>query len=197
LLKTLEEPTPRTFLLLVSHRPDRLLPTIRSRCQSLAVPRPEPAAFAAWMSLGEAEAGELLSLAGGAPLHALALHSKETTSVLKEFEEKLNRVCRAELDAQAVADDWSKKSPELALEWLIRRLQRSIRLRMAGRSYSNAVTDPARDSLHNAWLALSVETLFERSDAAEKLLDQLGTGINVELAMRVLLLGFQPERGRM
>jgi hypothetical protein len=38
--------------------------------------------------------------------------------------------------------------------------------------------------------------LYERLDAAEKLLDQLGSGINIELAMRVLLLGFQPERGR-
>jgi DNA polymerase-3 subunit delta' len=33
LLKTLEEPPPRTFIILVTSRPDRLLPTIRSRCQ--------------------------------------------------------------------------------------------------------------------------------------------------------------------
>ena len=35
LLKTLEEPPPRTVLLLVSAQPDRLLPTIRSRCRRL------------------------------------------------------------------------------------------------------------------------------------------------------------------
>ncbi|MET0386942.1 MAG: AAA family ATPase, partial [Polyangiales bacterium] len=33
LLKTLEEPRPRVTFLLLSERPDRLLPTIRSRCQ--------------------------------------------------------------------------------------------------------------------------------------------------------------------
>lgn len=33
LLKNLEEPPPRTVFLLISHRPGRLLPTIRSRCQ--------------------------------------------------------------------------------------------------------------------------------------------------------------------
>ncbi len=33
LLKILEEPRPRTVLILVSHAPGRLLPTIRSRCR--------------------------------------------------------------------------------------------------------------------------------------------------------------------
>lgn len=37
LLKVLEEPPPRALLLLVSHAPGRLLPTIRSRCRSLAL----------------------------------------------------------------------------------------------------------------------------------------------------------------
>ena len=35
LLKTLEEPPPTTYIFLVTSRPDKLLPTIRSRCQSL------------------------------------------------------------------------------------------------------------------------------------------------------------------
>ncbi len=43
LLKILEEPPARTVLLLVSHHPGRLLPTIRSRCRQLAL-RPLPEA---------------------------------------------------------------------------------------------------------------------------------------------------------
>jgi DNA polymerase-3 subunit delta' len=35
LLKTLEEPSATTYIFLVTSRPDKLLPTIRSRCQSL------------------------------------------------------------------------------------------------------------------------------------------------------------------
>ncbi|MDQ3711857.1 MAG: DNA polymerase III subunit delta', partial [Acidobacteriota bacterium] len=35
LLKTLEEPAPTSYIFLVSSRPDALLPTIRSRCQTL------------------------------------------------------------------------------------------------------------------------------------------------------------------
>ncbi|HMA70871.1 MAG TPA: DNA polymerase III subunit delta' [Xanthobacteraceae bacterium] len=37
LLKVLEEPPPRSLLLLVSHAPGRLLPTIRSRCRRLTL----------------------------------------------------------------------------------------------------------------------------------------------------------------
>ena len=43
LLKSLEEPPAGTFFFLVAHRLGRLLPTIRSRCRVLQVPRVEPA----------------------------------------------------------------------------------------------------------------------------------------------------------
>jgi hypothetical protein len=36
--------------------------------------------------------------------------------------------------------------------------------------------------------------LFEQLRAAQSLEDQLGGGVNVELALRVLLLGFHPNR---
>lgn len=39
LLKSLEEPPHGTFFLLVTHRPGRLLPTIRSRCRMVRFPR--------------------------------------------------------------------------------------------------------------------------------------------------------------
>jgi DNA polymerase-3 subunit delta' len=40
LLKTLEEPPPDTTFLLISHRPGGLLPTIRSRCRTVAMRAP-------------------------------------------------------------------------------------------------------------------------------------------------------------
>lgn len=72
LLKTLEEPPPRVMLILVSHQPRRLLPTVLSRCHKLAVPRPDRQVALAWLAeqrLTDAE--ELLLEAGGAPLLAL------------------------------------------------------------------------------------------------------------------------------
>ena len=57
LLKVLEEPPPRALLLLVSHAPGRVLPTIRSRCRTLLL-RPlaaDDVARAAAAALGESE----------------------------------------------------------------------------------------------------------------------------------------------
>lgn len=72
LLKTLEEPPPHVMLILVSHQPRRLLPTVLSRCHKLAVPKPDRQVAMAWLAehqLTDVEA--LLLEAGGAPLLAL------------------------------------------------------------------------------------------------------------------------------
>ena len=72
LLKILEEPPEGAVFLLVSHRPARLLPTIRSRCVSVPVPVPEAKAAAAWLTAqGVKNAARWLAFAGGAPLRAL------------------------------------------------------------------------------------------------------------------------------
>jgi DNA polymerase-3 subunit delta' len=74
LLKTLEEPPPATVMLLVADRPARLLPTIRSRCESVALRTPSREHALAWLKAGGAADPEVaLALAGGAPLLAAAL----------------------------------------------------------------------------------------------------------------------------
>jgi DNA polymerase III subunit delta' len=71
LLKNLEEPGAGTVFLLATSLPDRLLPTIRSRCQAVPLPRPDAADSLAWLrSQGVADPDELLAMAGGAPLAA-------------------------------------------------------------------------------------------------------------------------------
>lgn len=69
LLKTLEEPSANTYLILTSHRAGALPPTIRSRCQNIAIARNAQAARD-W--LADAKAQRLLDDYDGAPLLALA-----------------------------------------------------------------------------------------------------------------------------
>ena len=74
LLKTLEEPPPGTMLMLVSHRPGRLPPTIVSRCRKLSATMPAREAALAWLqSEGVAHSEALLAQAGGAPYRAREL----------------------------------------------------------------------------------------------------------------------------
>src|SRR5687767_3753325 len=71
LLKGLEEPPSGAIFILVSHRPARLLPTIRSRCVSLGVAIPPHDVALQWLETqGVKDAGRWLAYAGGAPLRA-------------------------------------------------------------------------------------------------------------------------------
>ncbi|MDX2218732.1 MAG: DNA polymerase III subunit delta' [Burkholderiales bacterium] len=75
LLKTLEEPTANTLMLLVTDQAGRLMPTVRSRCQVVTVPGCEPEVAERWLldqGLDARIARDALAQAGGAPLLALA-----------------------------------------------------------------------------------------------------------------------------
>jgi DNA polymerase-3 subunit delta' len=50
LLKSLEEPPPRTYIFLITTRPQRLLPTIRSRCQPVQFTALDDEAMEAWFA---------------------------------------------------------------------------------------------------------------------------------------------------
>lgn len=83
LLKTLEEPPPRSLLILISHHPRRLPATVRSRCQQVAMPIPSRSEALDWLaaqSVPADQAANLLDEAGGAPLLALALHGDAARS---------------------------------------------------------------------------------------------------------------------
>jgi DNA polymerase-3 subunit delta' len=74
LLKTLEEPPSGTRLLLGASDPAHLIPTLRSRCQRIALAAPSADESAAWLATqGLADAGVLLAATAGRPLDALAL----------------------------------------------------------------------------------------------------------------------------
>ena len=72
LLKGLEEPPGGAMFILVSHRPARLLPTIRSRCVAVPVAVPARDVALKWLQgEGVKDAERWLAYAGGAPLRAL------------------------------------------------------------------------------------------------------------------------------
>jgi len=72
LLKGLEEPPAGAVFVLVSHRPARLLPTVRSRCVAIPVPIPAAGVARAWLAeQGAKDAERWLAYAGGAPLRGL------------------------------------------------------------------------------------------------------------------------------
>lgn len=109
LLKGLEEPPAAAVFVLVSHRPARLLPTIRSRCVALPVPIPAREAALQWLlAQGAKDAARWLAYAGGAPLRALdyAAEAEALDRLLKQpapvtEREELERLAEA-LQKQAL-----------------------------------------------------------------------------------------------
>ena len=89
LLKMLEEPPPNCLFMLVSHVPGRLLPTIRSRCRTLAFQALDDDAMTSILSLqlpdvAEAKRRSLVPAAGGSVGRALALASLDLEPLRKE-----------------------------------------------------------------------------------------------------------------
>ncbi|MDR1934872.1 MAG: DNA polymerase III subunit delta' [Candidatus Accumulibacter sp.] len=106
LLKSLEEPAPGTLFLLVSNEPERLLPTIRSRCQRLPVPLPEASRAQAWLTAGGVkDAARWLALAGGSPLLAAELGTGDERALLDALVGELVKGGRIDPLAAAAAVD--------------------------------------------------------------------------------------------
>ena len=196
LLKTLEEPTPSGYLLLTSSQPGRLPATVRSRCQHLALRAPDAAGVAAWLGVSPAVVRDAQRAVGAAPLQLAAAIQGDSLSLFNKLESDLASVSEDRADASAVAQSWAKGDTELALSWLRRRIHEELRARLAEPGGSTLVTVPAAATLHNAWRALPVRTLFDEYDRAEKLLNQLGSGLNIELALAAMLSALVVHRGR-
>jgi len=152
LLKTLEEPPPRTVLLVVSAQPDRLLPTIRSRCRRLDLfPLPEPAMdrlLASWLpEMGAADRAALARIADGCPGRALALAEGEGLAMQAAVDEVLAGLPR--LDARllhSVADKVAGRRDPAALSLFVFLLRRGLSgaLRQAARAGAAAPWVSAR-----------------------------------------------------
>lgn len=147
ILKVLEEPPAKALLLLVSHNPGALLPTIRSRCQRLAL-QPLAEADAARVvgklspSLSAAEALELARLAEGSPGRALELADEDGLAVQRELDELLGAL--PDLDGVALqrfGDRVGRPGAEAAF-----RIASEILRRWLGRLAARAVTGRAGES---------------------------------------------------
>ncbi len=106
LLKSLEEPIPSTLFLLVSNEVDRLLLTIRSRCQAIPIARPAPAVAAECLrQAGIDDAPRWLALAGGSPLLAVELANAGERTLIDALVGQLERGRHIDPLAAAAAID--------------------------------------------------------------------------------------------
>jgi len=156
LLKTLEEPAGDCVLLLISHQPSQLLPTVKSRCVQIACPQPTLQTALAWLKqnlpeLAEADCRELLQLASGSPLAARRLHEQDVRALREKVVEGCKQLFKREQPLTALAQQWDKPTTPLLLllDWFCDFSQQCLRLQLGGQT-SLAASDMQKVL---AWLA--------------------------------------------
>jgi DNA polymerase-3 subunit delta' len=140
LLKTLEEPSPGRYLLLVTAHQARLPATIRSRCQRIAFHLPAAEVAFEWLTqqgLNEKQANSALEASGGNPGLALTWAKSGRLALRDEVASQLRALQQGKSNAVDVANTWGKAEPDARL-WFAATL---------AQSESNALSRSARGPL--------------------------------------------------
>jgi DNA polymerase III subunit delta' len=186
LLKTLEEPPGPSCVILVTTSLGRLPATIVSRCLKVRIPAPDPRLALAWLAaqIGPAGGDELLRMAGGGPLLAMALASDQCRDQLASYAIDLEKLGRREDSPVAVARRWVRGQPDLALSWL------QVRTHNLLLHAANAAPVASRDNLslqfhRRLGNMVACHEQWTRTGQARRMLER---GLNVELLLAELLL---------
>ena len=196
LLKTLEEPSDNTVLVLVSACPARLPATVRSRCQQLKLEIPERQLALEWLQgqgCNEAEAQTCLQLAHGAPLEALRLAQSGTVEARREHFGALVGILERRVSPLTVAQGWSKDEELQAIHWMREWLMDLIRIRMAGRSGQIRSAD-LQDGLATLAGRLDQRVVFELLERINRMLRLTAGSLNRQLLTEDILLAWAAQR---
>lgn len=122
LLKTIEEPPPRSHLLLISERPLALPATLRSRCQQLRFAIPTRPEALAWLAQSGAAAPDqaqaALDAAHGAPVLALQLLQDKSLELQRGWHAALLDLAAGRSEPLKAAAAVGEEQASAFLRWL-------------------------------------------------------------------------------
>ena len=188
-LKTLEEPTPNTMLIMIAQPSHRLPATIASRCLRLALRPPATADAIKWLQAHSPAAKawqSALALAGGAPLLALQLDAAGLADIDADMEQSIGELADGSVDVTLLAERWVRSNPGLRITWLENWITQRVHMGL-GASASHQTAEPIR--LPAALLKPKIRALFELLDASRDIRRLASTGMNQQLALEALLVG--------
>jgi DNA polymerase-3 subunit delta' len=140
LLKTLEEPSFNSVIILVSHQPGMLLPTIRSRCQVLDFSQPAIKDSLEWLNMSndkslvkapvaDEDIAETLFLANYSPLKALSYLEMEALAEYRLMLEELGSLLKNDCLSTTLASRWNDDISILRLSWIMLWLEKILKLK--------------------------------------------------------------------
>jgi DNA polymerase-3 subunit delta' len=140
LLKTLEEPSFNSVIILVSHQSGMLLPTIRSRCQVLDFSQPSVENSLEWLNthndqssdkapLTDEDIAETLFLANYSPLKALSYLEIDALAEYRRMLQELGAILKNDCLSTALASRWNDDISILRLSWIMLWLEQILKLK--------------------------------------------------------------------
>ena len=165
ILKFLEEPTAKTFLILVSHDISKLPATIRSRCMRINVGLPDVDDSVGWLTSkypthDENEIVGALELAGYRPLMADEYLSTDQQSIVSELQAGISDIAFNQTEkTTAIARKWAQyKQTDFILRWICQFFTGLIKIKLLD-SNENANTGN-RQQLLNLSQSFTSQNLF-------------------------------------
>ena len=187
LLKTLEEPQPGRFLMLIADRPERLAITLRSRCQRFAPKPPSRVEALSWLA-GQGHDGETaqsaLDLADGLPLRAVSYIEDDVIALQQAVRRDLGNAATGKQAPFALAKEWMADRPTLRLELAVELVRDLGRKKLAALEAPTGLT--AR---------VDFPKLATWADRANRARGLFGTTIRHELLIGELLLDWRVAFG--
>ena len=182
-LKTIEEPPPQTFLILITERPMALLATLRSRCQRIDFGIPDRAEAVRWLAAQapDCDGGALLDASGGAPLAALADLQSGAAELRQAWQAELLDVASGRRDPLAAAAQVPREALVPWLDSLLGLLRLCLKVRATGEGEGQLAAvagamDPAR-----------IEPVIDEVYAARR---RLNTNPNPQLLVESLMIAW-------
>ena len=187
LLKTLEEPTPNTILILVCSFPHRLLPTIRSRCLKLSFATPDENLSLAYLQQNSVKEPELyLQQAHGSPLKAAKMAESELSEQRKLVLKSLIKTSRGQAVSLAMKE--IEKIPlKSILDWSIDFCDDLIRVKLQGAQAQLTHID-VKEPLSNMAATCQTVALYHFRDLLIDRKKQSNIALNTQLLLEDLLI---------
>ena len=195
-LKTLEEPSADTVLIIIARPNHRLPATVASRCLRLLLRPPATDDAIAWLRANAPGANSwhaALALAGGAPLSALRLDAEGLAAIDADMRQSIAELAEGSVDVTLLADRWVRSNPGVRITWLENWITQRVHATL-GAATSHQTAEPVR--LPAALLKPKIRALFELLDAARDVRRLASTGMNQQLELEALLVGGRTALGK-
>jgi len=183
LLKSLEEPADNSVIILLTSQSSLLLATIRSRCQALQLPLPSRDIALNWLSQQSTQHSpeELLDMADGRPLAALALDTSTLFASRQDFADDLSAVMMKQKMITEVSKKWQSSSKQMLLDWQINWAQQLIKQKTA---------NTAKKSVLNIRKVFDINKLWVLYDELLVFKGIAHTSLNTQLFVENMLLSW-------